>query len=91
VAEVVVLPGLAAGGGAGGDCLAVGEDLDRADVAGEVSGLCVGLGEGVRGDLRVVLGGGGVLVPGPGLQLNRVIGSWRCRAGWRWWSGPGGW
>jgi hypothetical protein len=34
VAEVVVLPGFAAGGSAGGDCLAVEEDLDRADVAG---------------------------------------------------------
>jgi hypothetical protein len=49
VAEIVVLPGLAGDGGAGGDCLAVEEDLDRADVAGEVSGLGVDLGEGVGG------------------------------------------
>ena len=51
VAEVVVLPGLARGGGTGGDCRTVEEDLDRADVPGEVPGLGVGPGEGVRGDL----------------------------------------
>ena len=45
VAEVVVLPGLAPGGGAGGDSVAVDEDLDGADVAGEVPGVVVGPGE----------------------------------------------
>jgi hypothetical protein len=58
VAEVVVLPGLAGGGCAGGDGVAVDEDLDDADVAGEVSGLGIGLGQCVRGDLGVMLGGG---------------------------------
>ena len=43
VAEVVVLPGFACGGRSGGDGVAVDEDLDGADVAGEVSGLGVGL------------------------------------------------
>ena len=71
MAEVVVLPGLAAGGGAGGDGVAVEEDLDGADVAGEVPGLGVGLGQRVRGDLRVVLGGGRRAVPEPGLQLEQ--------------------
>lgn len=32
MAEVVVLPGLAAGGSSGGDGVAVEEDLDGADV-----------------------------------------------------------
>jgi hypothetical protein len=44
VAQVVVLPGLAAGGGAGGDGVAVEEDLDGADVAGEVASVGVGPG-----------------------------------------------
>jgi len=51
VAEVVVLPGLAGCGGAGGDSVAVDEDLDGADVAGEVPGVVVGAGERRRGDL----------------------------------------
>ena len=57
VAEVVVLPGFSGGGRAGGDGVAVDEDLDGADVAGEVPGFGVGLGQCVRGDLGVVLGG----------------------------------
>src|SRR5664279_1548582 len=36
---------------AGGDGVAVDEDLDGADVAGEVTRLGVGLGQGVRADL----------------------------------------
>ena len=56
VAEVVVLPGLPGGGGAVGDGVAVDEDFDGANVAGEVAGVVVGLGERVRGDLGVVLG-----------------------------------
>ena len=43
-------------------------------VAGEVPGLCVGLAERVRGDLRVVLGGGRRPVfdmREPGLQLEQ--------------------
>jgi hypothetical protein len=43
VAQVVVLPGLSVGGGAGQDALAVDEDLDGADVVGEVVGLLVGV------------------------------------------------
>ena len=39
VAEVVVLPGLPGGGGAVGDCVAVDEDFDGADVVGEVAGV----------------------------------------------------
>jgi hypothetical protein len=49
VAEVVVLPGLAGRGGAGGDGVTVDEDLDGADVAGEVAGVVVGAGQGWRG------------------------------------------
>lgn len=56
VAEVVVLPELPGGGGAVGDCVSVDEDFDGANVAGEVAGVVVGLGERVRGDLGVVLG-----------------------------------
>lgn len=56
-AQVVVLPGLfAAGGGAGEDGLAVDEDLNGADVAGEIVGLLVGGGEGALQDLGVVAG-----------------------------------
>lgn len=43
VAEVVVLPGLPVRGGAGGDGVPVEQDLDGADVAGEVPGLGIGL------------------------------------------------
>jgi hypothetical protein len=53
VAQVVVLPGLAGRCGAGCDRVAVEEDLDGADVAGEVPGFGVGLAERVRGDLLV--------------------------------------
>ena len=67
VAEVVVLPGFAGGGCAGGDRVAVEEDLDGADVAGEVSGFGVGLGQRVRGDLGVMLSGVGGAVSQPGL------------------------
>jgi hypothetical protein len=52
-----MLPGFAGGGRAGGDGVAVEEDLDGADVAGKVSGFGVGLGQRVRGDLGVMLGG----------------------------------
>ncbi|HUL99725.1 MAG TPA: hypothetical protein VLU24_10005 [Mycobacterium sp.] len=37
-----MLPGFACGGRSGGDGVAVDENLDRADVAGEVSGLGLG-------------------------------------------------
>jgi hypothetical protein len=43
VAEIVVLPGLP--GGAVGDGVSVDEDFDGANVAGEVAGVVVGLGE----------------------------------------------
>jgi hypothetical protein len=66
VAEVVMLPGFS-GGGAGGDGIAVDEDLDGADVAGEVAGFGVGLGQRVRGDLGVVLGGVRCAMAQPGL------------------------
>jgi hypothetical protein len=59
VAEVVVLPGFSGSGCAGCGGVAVDEDLDGADVAGEVSGFGVGLGQRVRGDLGVMLGGVG--------------------------------
>jgi hypothetical protein len=76
VAEVVVLPGLAVGGSTGRDRLAVEEDLDSADVAGEVSGLGAGLAERVRGDLLslaecwVVAG---FWCPSQACSSNRVI------------------
>ncbi|MFJ8027966.1 hypothetical protein [Streptomyces sp. NPDC096311] len=70
LAQVVVLPGLfAACGGSGEDGLAVDEDLDGADVAGEVVGLPVGGGEGALQDRGVVAGAGGVLVAEPLLQI----------------------
>ena len=75
MAQVVVLPGFAAGCGAGCNRVAVEEDLDGADVAGEVPGLGVGLAERVRGDLRVVLGGGRLRCPSQACSSNRVIGS----------------
>ena len=53
LAQVVLLPGLfSAGGGAGEDGLAVDEDLDGADVAGEAVGLLVGRGEGCAAGSR---------------------------------------
>jgi hypothetical protein len=51
VSQVVVLPRFAAGGGSGGDSVAVDEDFDGADVAFEVAGIAVGPGQRVRGDL----------------------------------------
>jgi hypothetical protein len=42
VAQVVVLPWLAVSCSAGGDGVTVKEDLDGADVAGEVAGVGVG-------------------------------------------------
>ena len=75
MAEVVVLPGLAGGGGAGGDGVAVDEDLDGAHVAGEVAGVGVGPGQRVRGDLGVVLGGLGERWPSQACSSNSVIGS----------------
>ena len=71
VAQVVVLPGLARGRGAGGDRVAVDEHLDGAHVAGEVAGVGVGPGQRVRGDLGVVLGGVRGAVSEPGLQLEQ--------------------
>jgi len=56
VPEVVVLPWLPGGRGPVLGGLPIDEDLDGADVALEVAGVAVGPGEGVRGDLRVVLG-----------------------------------
>src|SRR4029078_2526766 len=53
VAQVVVLPGLAGGRGAGDDGVAVEQYLNRPDVAGEVAGVGVGPGQRVRGDLGV--------------------------------------
>ena len=76
VAEVVVLPGLPGGGGAVGDCVTVDEeDFDGADVAGEVAGVVIGLGERVRGDLGVVLGRFRAAVPSQACSSNSVIGS----------------
>ncbi|MBC9731140.1 hypothetical protein [Streptomyces sp. TRM68367] len=53
--EVVVLPGLPADGGAGGDRVPVDEDFDGADVALEVPGVAVCLDQLVRADLDVML------------------------------------
>ena len=75
VAEVVVLPGLAGRGGAGGDSVAVDEDLDGADVAGEVPGVVVGPGERRRADLGVELGGLRDWWPSQACSSNSVIGS----------------
>ncbi|MER5826166.1 hypothetical protein ABT086_28870 [Streptomyces mirabilis] len=73
LAQVVVLPGLfSAGGGAGEDGFAVDEDLDGADVAGEVVGLFVAGGEGALQDRGVVAGAGGVFVVEPLLQVVAV-------------------
>lgn len=47
VSEVVVLPGLAGCSSAGGDRVAVDEDLDGAYVAGEVPGVLICLGQRV--------------------------------------------
>jgi hypothetical protein len=74
VSQVVVLPGLASGCGAAGDGVAVDEELDGADVAGEVAGVVVGPGQRVWGDLRVVLGGFGAAVAEPGLELEQSHG-----------------
>ncbi len=57
VPEVVILKRVAGAGGAGRDRVAVEENLDRAHVAREVPGVGIGLGEGDRGDPRVVRGG----------------------------------
>ena len=54
---VLGLDELAGGGSAGGDGVAVDQDLDGAHVTGEVAGVAVGAGQRVRGDLRVELGG----------------------------------
>ncbi|GAA4263868.1 hypothetical protein GCM10022255_112310 [Dactylosporangium darangshiense] len=75
VAKVVVLPRLlAAGGRAGEDGLAVDEDLDGADVAGEAVGLAVGGAQGALQDFAVVAGAGGVFVAEPLLQVGE--GEW---------------
>jgi hypothetical protein len=58
VPEVVELERATARGLPVGDRVAIEKNLDRADIAGEVSGLLVGLGQGERRDPRVVLCGG---------------------------------
>ena len=75
VSEVVVLPGLAGRGGAGGDRVAVNEDLDGAYVAGEVPGVLVSLGQGVGADLCVVLVDSGERWPSQACSSNRAMGS----------------
>lgn len=71
VAQVVVLPGLfAAGGRTGEDGFAVDEDLDGADVAGEVVGLAVGGAQGALQDFAVVAGAGRVFMAEPLLQVS---------------------
>jgi hypothetical protein len=72
VPEVVELERSAVACVAVGDCVAVEEDLDRADVAGEVAGVGVGLGELGRGDPRVVLRRAGAAVSEPGLLAVRT-------------------
>ena len=71
VAEVVVLPGLAGRRGAGGDGVAVDEDLDGPHIAGEVARVVVGPGQRGGADLRVELGGLRRPVAEPGLQLEQ--------------------
>ncbi|MGB0095467.1 MAG: hypothetical protein WBP81_23380 [Solirubrobacteraceae bacterium] len=55
--EVIELERIAGAGSAGLDRVAVEENLNRADVPGEVAGVGVCLRERGRGDRRVVLGG----------------------------------
>ncbi len=55
VPEVVVLPWLAGSSCSGGDGVAVDEDFDSPDVAGEVPGVGVSPGERLGADLRVEL------------------------------------
>src|SRR5439155_15458914 len=71
VAELVVLPWFAVGGGAERDGVAVDEDFDGAHVAGEVAGVLVGAGQRGGADLRVVLGRLRGPVAEPGLQLEQ--------------------
>ena len=49
-----MLPGLSGRGGPGGDGIAVEEDLDGADVPGEVAGFGVCPGQGVREARRLI-------------------------------------
>ncbi|MET7773421.1 hypothetical protein [Nocardia sp. NPDC005366] len=69
--EVVVLPGFSGGCCAGGDSVSVDEDLEGADVAGEVPGLGICLGQGVRGDFGVMLGGIEGAMSEPCLQFEQ--------------------
>jgi hypothetical protein len=55
VTEVEVLPGLALSRSAGTDRLAIDENLDRSDVACEVTGVIIGLGQLDRADSDLVL------------------------------------
>ncbi|MCD2107001.1 hypothetical protein O4214_17715 [Rhodococcus erythropolis] len=55
--EVVVLPRLVVGIGAGGDGVAIDEDLDGTDVVGEVPGVGEGPRERGGADFRAVLDG----------------------------------
>ncbi|WP_293988519.1 hypothetical protein [Streptomyces sp.] len=81
MAQAIVLPGFAAGGGAGCDRVAVDKDLDGADLASEVAGLVVGPGQRVRGDLRVVGRRFRRAVAEPSCSSNNVMGS---LALWSW-------
>ena len=90
VAEVVVLPGL--------PVCAAPERRRRGRAGPRWCGRCERSTRrrcrpwsACSGDLRVVLGGGGTCAPA---RLAARTGSWvpwRCKAGWRSWSGPGGW
>jgi hypothetical protein len=93
VAEVVVLPRLPGRRRTGGDGVAGDEHFDGADVAGEVSGVAVGLRQGCRGDRGVMLSAEGLRWPSQAKPEARTASSApsRCRAGWRWWIEPGGW
>jgi hypothetical protein len=75
MAEVVVLPWLSGRGCTGRYCIAVEQYLDGAEVAGEVPGVSVGPGQGVRGDLGIVLSGFGAAMTDQACSSNSVIGS----------------
>lgn len=75
VPEIVLLPWCFISDRVGGDGVAVDEDLDGADVAGEVPGVGVGPRERGGADFRVVLGDRGERWPSQACSSNRVIGS----------------
>jgi hypothetical protein len=80
VAEVVILPGLAGCGLAGGDGVAVDEDFAGADIAFEVARVLVGLSQRGGCDLRVLLGGvsGSRARARPAARTGSSV-PWRCR------------